>query len=687
MQDTPIIRYDGDISKLLKIGKAKPGKGKRPKKAYMDIITAFDIETTVIETGVGYHSVMYIWQWQIGELYTVIGRTWEEFIAFYNRLDEIARSKELIIPVFVFNLSYEFQFLWEILDLSHTAEIFATNLRNVLYFNRGNMEWRCAQRLSNDNLRHWCAEMGVDHQKTELDYTGTRYPWTELTDDELRYCINDVIGLVECVEKQIHIYGDTIYSLPLTSTGYIRRIVKKEMFWIRDTVTKQINDLPIYRMLRNAYRGGNVHGSNTLVGCILSDVVGKDRSSSYPDVMMHCPMPVTKFRPELPSLTEAIRLIKAKRALLVRALLYGVHAKSGNTCPYISYSQCEKAEYIKPLNTKCDNGRIVSADLIEMTITDVDLMIILDTYDIDNLEITEMYSARYGELPYPIKSIIKELYKNKTTLKGVPGKEIEYMKSKNLINAIYGMMSQRAITPDAIIDPEKNEWTYDEYNEAEEYDKYKKKAYLNYAWGVWICAWARLRLQEGIEIAGYYNFVYCDTDSVKSLGDPDFTEYNRKRIADAKKSGAYAVDANGITHYMGVFETEYVAERFVTLGSKRYAYEEGGQLHMTVAGVDKERGTRELEKKGGLEKFRENLTFQDSGHISATYNDHPDLTLNIDGHKLKITSNVALVETPYSLTMEREYHNIMVLAMTAYKRMSQPDLPYMVWNLDEIKDP
>ena len=60
---------------LLKNRKGNPG-GK--KRHYIGITTAFDIETTLIDSV--QQSVMYIWQWQFGEDYTVIGRTWDEFL-------------------------------------------------------------------------------------------------------------------------------------------------------------------------------------------------------------------------------------------------------------------------------------------------------------------------------------------------------------------------------------------------------------------------------------------------------------------------------------------------------------------------------------------------------------------------------------------------------------------------------
>lgn len=691
MKDTPIINWDGDISLIEKLGRAKPGRGHKPKRHYLDLITAFDIETTTIPVGKGYQAFMYIWQWQLGEYYTVIGRTWDEFLRFYNRLNEIAKAKDLIIPVFVHNLSYEFQFLFEPLNLGDTeaTEIFATSLRAVLYFRKDQFEFRCSQRLANDSLRAWCKSMRVDHQKLEMDYEEKRYPWTELTPAEISYCVVDVISVVECVQSQMSLYGDNIYTLPYTSTGYIRRMVKKEMYWIRDSVTDQISGLHVYRMLRNAYRGGNTHAGNTMTGCLIPEVVSYDRSSSYPDVLMHCKYPVTAFREETPSLDEAIRLSRSGRALLIHMRMEGVKACAGNTCPYISYASCEKAGYVKPQRFILDNGRILQAELIEMTLTDIDLQIILETYEIDNIEILELRSARYGELPSPIKDILVDLYKRKTELKGIAGQEREYNKQKALLNSVYGMMVQRAITPDAIIgvteeDPDPH-WMYDVYNEQEAYDKYRKSAFLNYAWGVWCCAWARLRLEQGIKIVGYYNFVYCDTDSVKCVGEPDFNQFNKARIQDAKRSGAYATDRKGITHYMGVFEKEYTADRFKTLGSKRYAYEDHGELHVTVSGVSKEQGATELAAKGGIEKFDVDFIFERSGHIAAYYNDHPGITLHIDGHDLKLTSNTALISTPYTMGIkDKGYLHIMETAMAMYNRMHKPDLPYMMYDIDEL---
>lgn len=85
---------------LLKNRRGNPG-GK--KRHYIGITTAFDIETTLLDDVT--QSIMYIWQWQFGEDYTVIGRTWEEFLDLQKRIKEVLPEDRWLV-VYVHNLSY-----------------------------------------------------------------------------------------------------------------------------------------------------------------------------------------------------------------------------------------------------------------------------------------------------------------------------------------------------------------------------------------------------------------------------------------------------------------------------------------------------------------------------------------------------------------------------------------------------
>ena len=182
----------------------------------------------------------------------------------------------------------------------------------------------------------------------------------------------------------------------------------------------------------------------------------------------------------------------------------------------------------------------------------------------------------------------------------------------------------------------------------------QKRAFLVYQWGVWVTAHARRELQEMIDLAGD-NFVYTDTDSVKYVGDLDLTEYNDRITRRSFHNGAFADDASGKRHYMGVYEIEQDYDRFITLGAKKYAYEQDGKCHVTCAGVNKSLGGPELEKYGGLEAFRTGFTFREAGGTEAVYNDNCDFWIQRDGHDLHITSNVVIRPSEYTLGITGEY--------------------------------
>ena len=224
----------------------------------------------------------------------------------------------------------------------------------------------------------------------------------------------------------------------------------------------------------------------------------------------------------------------------------------------------------------------------------------------------------------------------------------------------------------------KNEgWTKEKYLSAirgikqELLGKSNEKAFLAYQWGVWVTAHSRDALERGIRLVHETDgadFIYCDTDSVKYVGSVDWSSYNNDRIAECLDSGSYAVDPSGVTHYMGVFETEdlkdtgYAYRYFKTLGAKKYAYieREGGKVHCTIAGVNKKKGGAELDKHGGLSAFEPGFVFTEAGGTQAVYNDAPEIDhVVIEGKRLPITANVAILPSEYTLGITGEYERIL----------------------------
>ena len=642
--------------------KIKPEKRKvgnpasRSEKRYLDIVTAFDIETSKLPEQD--QAIMYIWQWHFDGIGTVIGRTWRELRCFIERLARII-GDEYTLVVLVHNLSYEFQFLRTIYDFS-TDDVFALDRRKVCKCSMYDkaLEFRCTYIHSNMSLAAYTKKFNVPHQKLsgdEFNYKVTRYPWTSLTDKELEYCYNDVIGLVEAYKAEMKMDGDNLATMPLTSTGYVRRDVKRAM---RVCGTKRVLEaqpsLEVYQLLKEAFRGGDTHANRFYTGKIIQNVQSADRSSSYPDVLVNCKFPLTEFRP-----AEGLTipdLIKAKRAFLFRVKFTVFRLRDPYWgFPYISRSKCRHI-----MNPYTDNGRILSVDYLETTLTDVDWKIVKKQYTWDNMEVSDLYYSRYGYLPNPLVTTCIEYYREKTMLKGAPEGSYDamlYGKKKALLNSIYGCMAQDQCKQGIIFDGQN--FLIDDKPITELLEKNSKRAYLCYAWGVWITAWARLRLQEGLELAGD-GAIYCDTDSVKYVGDVDWIAYNSKRIKASTRSSAFADDSAGERHYMGVFEYEGKYDEFKTLGAKKYAYTQNGEMHITISGVEKKKGAEELKAAGGLSAFKEGMVFIKGGGTESIYNDDtPCSTIQVDGHDLEIGPNICIKDSTYTVGLTADYLRVL----------------------------
>lgn len=659
---------DFDFDLFYKIKNQKRGRGNPSNSKgikYKDCISAFDIETSRIKEIE--QSIMYVWQWHFLELdCTVFGRTWKEFEAFAKALISHMKDKEYLC-VFVHNLSYEFQFLRGIYDFE-PDEVFAVQSRKVLKCTMYNhLEFRCSYLHSNMSLKLYTEKMNVEHKKLdgdEFNYNIVRYPWDILSQKEIEYCANDVIGLCEAIKVEMIHDGDNLYTIPLTSTGYVRRDAKRAMREISHSFVKeQLPDIDLYKMLREAFRGGNTHANRAYAGIVLHGVKSYDRSSSYPDTQCNCMFPVGRFfHAGECSKDEILNLINVrKKAVIMRVALWNVRLQyPWWGCPYLSRDKCRNIQ-----GGTFDNGRILEAEYLETTITDIDLRIILEEYEFDKASFFDVYYARYGKLPKPLIDTTIDYYRKKTELKDVEGQELLYLKSKNKLNSIYGMMAQDPVKQsiDFRFNPETGISDFIERDEDWRVilDNSNRRAFLCYQWGVWVTAWARYRLEEGIKIAGD-GFVYCDTDSVKYLGSADWESYNKKRIADSKKSGAFATDPKGVTHYMGVYEYEGEFFEFATLGAKKYCYRKTPQsrLTVTIAGVTKSKGGNELEKAGGISAFKEGFTFREAGGTESVYNDNPEIkTYIVDGHEIPITSNVVIRDSTYTLGITAEYARLL----------------------------
>lgn len=697
-------------SRVYERGIAARKRGKRAKShrmEYVNAVAALDIETSVIHRTVNGedepHAFMYVWQVAV-ENDVIMGRYWEEFFQFLRGVDEMcialqdanSLDEKPHLVMFVHNLAYEFQFLAGLYPFQ-PEDVFLREARKPIYARMmGCIELRCSYMHSNMSLSKFTEIMKCEHRKMDgdsFDYDIVRYPWTELTDYETQYCINDVLGLVEAIKTEMQRDGDTLHTLPLTSTGYVRRDAKAALWPIRWKIESILPGPREYALLRTAFRGGDTHANRYKVGHILENVESYDETSAYPAQQRTRNFPISAFRwlggDDL-KMENIIDYIRHGRAVVGRYVFSGLRLRNEREpVPYLSLSKTQSVKFT------VDNGRLLEAELCTTTLTEIDLSIVMRQYAADKIACEEAMIARKGPLPKQYLDVIDKYYQDKTMLKNGPDgetddeadeREYQYMKSKNKLNGIYGMSAQDPVR-------ESIQFIDGDYQPVHKTDDEKRqaleKAYFPYQWGVYTTAWARYALHEAIQIAGE-SIVYNDTDSVKTDAPIDLTSLNDRLIERAKRCGAYAHDRNGKVYYMGVFDKEPGYDRYITQGAKRYAYERNGKLGVTVSGVSTKKvkaagltlGALELKEAGGLEAFRpgryvrlENGLYKkdakgrrvreggmvwslSAGSLSI-YNDSADFWVTVDGHELHITRNVALVPNTYSMGHSDDYERLL----------------------------
>lgn len=658
---------------------------------YYNAPCSFDIETTSFKVHLNgleqKQAIMYVWGFSIcGEI--CIGRTWKEFKLLCEKLQEWYETDDTKrIVVYIHNLPYEFQFIRK---LFKWHKVFSLEKRKpVQAITIGGIEFRCSLKLSGYKLEKLADQLHkykVRKLVGNLDYDKIRHSETELTQEELNYLINDNLVIIAYIAEQIE-QLKYIYNIPLTATGYVRQYVKKYCFYggedKRDNNTykkykkfiKQLTLTPkVYTLLQQAFGGGFTHGNAYYIGDIIKNVRSKDFTSSYPYVMIAEKFPISTFeKVELKSTKEFSQYLKT-HCCLFEIELFNVQPKFIYE-NYLSFSHCREVK-----GAVLNNGRIVRAEHLKTTITELDFKIIKKCYKWKKLNISNFHIAFKGYLPTNYVISILDMYEKKTTLKDVVGKEVEYMRSKNNVNSIYGMTVTDILRDEIEYD---GEWTSQKPDIEEAIDKTNKakNRFLYYAWGIWVTAYARTNLFSGI-FALKDDYVYSDTDSVKYTNyekhEQYFEWYNNIVIKKLKQ----AMNHHGIPFertcpknikgeicQIGIWSDEGLYTRFKTLGAKRYITEKENKISLTVAGLDKKKAVKYLSetyKDKIFENFDNELYIPkgQTGKLTHTYIDYEqegeleDYQGNIAYyHEL---SSVHLEPADYDLSISEQFVNYLL---------------------------
>lgn len=676
---------------FLEISDINMGYYAKKKKASFisDTIYTFDIETTSLFNygnewnvfnyglnkdfyrGIEKIAIPYIWQFGI-EKNVYYGR---DFYDFKKVLEKIS-DKLVTKVIWVHNLSFEFGFLPNILNEFTIVNMCARDIRKPISFHiqELNITFRCSYMLTNLSLEKSAIEYTNLKKLDTLNYDNKiRTPLTSLTDAEMQYCEYDILCLYEIINHFRKEYGH-IGKIPLTSTGEVREALRHEIdFYYIKKMWGLVPSPKMYLRLMACFQGGYTHANIINSNRVIKNVTSYDISSSYPTVMCLELFPYTKFLKITKSYYDDMN--KDNKCFIFKIKIKEVKSRFFNN--YISYSH---TEYIENEDLIYDNGRIKFAHEIILWCTHVDLDIILKNYEIKSIEYLEIYYARADYLDKRIIKFILKMYKNKTSLKGVPDQEWLYKKSKAYINSLYGMSVTNPLKNSA--DYINNAWIRKELsmnNVNSILDETKKSfsTLFYYAVGVFVTAYARRNLYETIISSRDFDkhVIYCDTDSVKFYGDYDyiFDNYNNNVIEKYQKvCDRYNLkiddfmphDIDGKKHPLGFFENETaegLIKEFKTLGAKKYCYVDNKGIHITVSGVSKN-GSSALKS---IDDFKKGFTwnYKECNKLQHCYNDNQPNIHIIDDEENIYNSNikygVILQPTTYTLGVTDEYLSLL----------------------------
>lgn len=700
-----LIRYSDNeldrINELLPRKKCTSYRKGNKVFYYIDFPITFDIETTTMRNPLHdedyqgknkYLAWMYVWQigiplepWDLDskKYLCIIGRTWEEWQDFIQLLHfHYSLNEKVRLVIYVHALFFEFQFMRNFIEVE---SLFARHERVPLKVlaNCG-FEFRCSYALSNMGLSKFIKNTpGAIYNKLsgkDFDYRKIRLPNTPLSSLELEYIRNDVFGLLEALMYLLK--EDDLHTIPMTSTGYVRREVREAVLSNPDNQKRIIQcrlSPALYEFCKDTSRGGNSHSNAYLANQILENVDSQDRKSSYPAEMMASKYPVSPFRLATPNIATLESYPDMAKLIDVRLL--NVNMKDSMTIPYIPVAKCLEVsgtigsgEYVinrgrvsKSLvqdeiakrRIIIDNGRIVKAPELRMRLCDIDLGIIRRQYNFE-LEVIQLYLAEYGYLPVEFRQTLLKAFETKTKLER--GDPYLYAKFKNKINAYFGMMLTDPCSPEILYDG--NLWSMDKSQVVQKLDKYYKNrnTFLSYQHGVWVTANARLQHQLGIEACGV-DIVTGDTDSCKYIGDhdKDFEKLNNQWLE--RVSG---LDIPPIVKVweeptvMGLWNKEKSCDKYITMGAKKHAYIYKGEsdVHITVAGLSKDDGAKWFNMNGGIESFKIGAVVppEYSGRTVAYYNDFDKpFQLTVEGSTFTSASSIAVVDTTYKLGVSDIY--------------------------------
>lgn len=596
---------------------------------YYDEPMALDIETsnTDIITWISSIQVYFL-----GEYY--LFRTPKELVDF---LKDIIVTYNLYykyrLMVIIHNASYDLSYLigyfQKYLPDKEDRSILKRDRNNTISYRQGGLVFRDTYALVNTSLEKWGKDLNIEHKKKVgyYDYDKLIYQDTELTDSEKQYDRYDVLSLYECFQTQLAIHGDTVATVPYTSTGYVRRDCEKECrkdkYYRNKYFVENALSLEQFNLTVRAFSGGYTHNNRFFAEQVIKALIGhRDFRSMYPSELRNKPMPFGRPRMiyDISQKVKRLRKIDVDYILSLYpeyssiTLIEIFEAKLRDDKISMPFMQHSKMNILSQEWCLKDNGRILSfKGKAFIAVDNLLLQILKEQYKM-KLRICKCLTFKNEMLPAPLVTLIDNYFKGKTDYKDIheyclneygelDARTIEaainLMLRKQKLNGIYGMFVQNPLQDEYDLDYDKfdflqvvriSDMTEEEKGKKLDEFYHNRKKVLPYQVGVFVTAQARYELYQYIKAIGYDKCLYCDTDSIFYLKD-EKTEKAIERLNNqmrkaAIKNKAYIISDKGKKVYYDEFCAEPDLQSFKGLHSKCYAYiTASGEFKATIAGV------------------------------------------------------------------------------------------------------
>lgn len=418
--------------------------GKGARLSYSDCIIMADTETSKSDKIEDNH----ICAWTLSirafniNICTLYGHKPSEFIYTLEQLRSVLSGDRILI--YFHNLSYDWIFCEKFLFSAFGLPIHQLNTKPFypifIQFENG-IELRDSYILSQKSLERWANDLDVEHKKAVgcWDYNKIRNQDYIFTAEELTYIEFDTLAGVECLQKTMDNLHKHIYSMPYTATGIVREEVRKRgrLNRAHDRFIKKVMPYDLQMIAQNyVYHGGYTHCNRDTVNWIWDSSDGDnisafDFASSYPFVMLTEKYPAEKFIKLKDKILNPYFILEHKEdtAFIFKFVAYNIRIKDNVVMPVFQYSKCTKT-----INVVLDNGRILYADYAEIWLTEIDLMLILQQYNIEKGACFEVYAAVKDYLPRWYTDYVFELFQAKTLLKG--GDAVDYSIAKAKLNSL-----------------------------------------------------------------------------------------------------------------------------------------------------------------------------------------------------------------------------------------------------------